>query len=378
MATQPNINFTINKLAQFLTNPSRIHLQATLCVLRYLKGTKIWHLNLSGEIADLAGFSDSDWGGDHNDRKSVSAYVFQMGDGAISWKTKKQSSVVLSSVEAEYMVMCQVAKEAIWLTGFLKDLGIHLHSTLVIFGDNQGALALAHNPVFHPHSKLIAIQYHYTRELIQNGCITIKYLPTKVMIADTLTKSLAHPQHMVLTEMLGVYEKREYKFGANDERGCYGYFCPMPQKHGQTRLKFNAWSTKTMSRTLILAYKVIVTLNREKASLDSCLGMACKVVEQLTAGLLVMAVADCDIYLTLLHLCPHVCILCACQQHQHQHQHQHPPLCPHLCLRLQLGLGACRVPVRPALALCSAKVPPNDQQLTGLPVMSVLEYVVNM
>jgi hypothetical protein len=142
LATRPDINFTTSKLTQFLTNPGRVHLQAALHVLRYLKGTKRWCLNLGGEIADFAGFPDSDWGGDRDDRKSVSAYVFRMGDGAISWKTKKQSSVTLSSVEAEYMAMCQAAKEAAWLTGFLEDLGIHLRSPLIVLGDNQGALAL--------------------------------------------------------------------------------------------------------------------------------------------------------------------------------------------------------------------------------------------
>jgi hypothetical protein len=128
LATRPDINFATSKLAQFLTNPGRVHLQAALRVLRYLKGAKRWCLNLGGEIADFAGFTDSDWGGDRDDRKSVSAYVFRMGDGAISWKTKKQSSVALSSVEAEYMAMCQAAKEAVWLTGFLEDLGIHLRN----------------------------------------------------------------------------------------------------------------------------------------------------------------------------------------------------------------------------------------------------------
>jgi hypothetical protein len=207
LATRPDITFAVSKLAQFLNNPARIHLEAALRVLRYLKGTSRHTLNLGGEIADLTGFSDSDWAGDRDDRKSIGAYVFMMGDGAISWKTKKQSSVALSSVEAEYMAMCQAAKEAVWLTGFLEDLGIHLRSTPVIFGDNQGALALAHNPVFHPRSKHISIQYHYTRELIQNGRIIVKYLPTKVMVADALTKSLPRPQHIMLTEMLGVYEK---------------------------------------------------------------------------------------------------------------------------------------------------------------------------
>jgi len=87
----------------------------------------------------------------------------------LSWKTKKQTSVALSSVEAEYMAMCQAAKEAVWLTGLLKDFSIDLRTPPIIFGDSEGALALAHNPAFHPRSKHIAIQYHFTRRLVQNG-----------------------------------------------------------------------------------------------------------------------------------------------------------------------------------------------------------------
>jgi hypothetical protein len=148
LVTQPDISFAISKLAQFLTNPRHIHLEAATHVLQYLKGMKSWNLNLGGDVTDVAGFMDSDWGGDHDDQKSISAYVFKMGDCAILCKMKKQSSIALSSVEVEYMVMCQAVKEAIWLTGLLEDFGIDLQTPLIIFGDNQGALALAQNPIF--------------------------------------------------------------------------------------------------------------------------------------------------------------------------------------------------------------------------------------
>jgi len=101
-----------------------------------------------------------------------------MGNGAISWKTKKQTSVALSSVEAEYMAMCQ--EEAAWLTGLFKDLVLDLRSPLIVYGDNWGALALTRNPVFHPHSKHIAIQYHFPRELVQTGQLIVKYCRHRV------------------------------------------------------------------------------------------------------------------------------------------------------------------------------------------------------
>lgn len=101
--------------------------------------------------------------------------------------------------------MCQVAKEAVWLNGLLEDLGANFRSPLVIYGDNQGALALVQNPDTHPCSKHVDIQYHYTQELIDVGCIAVLYIPTKFMIADTLMKPLPHPQFAMLVEEMGVY-----------------------------------------------------------------------------------------------------------------------------------------------------------------------------
>ena len=165
LATRPDITYAVNKLSQFLANHRRAHLNAALRVLRYLKGTKESCLHLGGGIPNIAGFSDSDWGGNHDDCKSTGACL---GLRAVSWKSKKQTSVALSSVELEYMAMCQAA-EVVWLSGLLEDLGIELRSPLIIYGDNQGALAHALNPNTHPQSKHINIQYYFTRELVRAG-----------------------------------------------------------------------------------------------------------------------------------------------------------------------------------------------------------------
>ena len=98
LATCPDITYAVNKLAQFLANPGRVHLDADLRVLRYLKGMKNRSLHLGGGIPDIASFSDSDWGGDHDDHKSTGAYIFRLGLGAVSWKSRKQASVAPSRV----------------------------------------------------------------------------------------------------------------------------------------------------------------------------------------------------------------------------------------------------------------------------------------
>jgi len=105
--------------------------------------------------------------------------------------------VALSLVEAEYMPMCQAAKEAVWLTGLLEDLGLDLRLPLIV----------TQIPVFHPHSKHITIQYHFTCELIQMGRPIVKYIPTKAMVTDALMKVLPCPQHVALMEMMGAYER---------------------------------------------------------------------------------------------------------------------------------------------------------------------------
>ena len=135
----------------------------------------------------------------------TSAFVFCLGFGAISWKSIKQKLVTLSTVEAEYMVMCQAVKEAICLNSLLEDLGVNFQSPLANHSDNQGTLALMQNPDTHLRWKHVDIQYHYTRELINAGCIAVKYIPTKFMIADVLMKQLPPPQFMLLIEEMGVY-----------------------------------------------------------------------------------------------------------------------------------------------------------------------------
>jgi hypothetical protein len=148
---------------------------------------------------------DADWGGDRDDRRSIGAYMVKIGCGTVSWKSKKQGCVALSSTEAEYMALCQVAKEAEWMVGFLGCLGYKVQGPVVLYVDNLGANALARNPVFHDRSKHIAIQYHYTRDLVKAGRVRLEYLHTKEMLADILTKPLPRSQHEYLARGIGLY-----------------------------------------------------------------------------------------------------------------------------------------------------------------------------
>ena len=107
------------------------------------------------------------------------------------------------------MAMCQAAKEVVWFTSLLDDFSISLQIPTIIFDDSQSAITLTQNPVSHLCFKHILIQYHFARELVQNGRVTVKYIPTKIMIADTLIKLLPHPQYNALIELMGVFKKNQ-------------------------------------------------------------------------------------------------------------------------------------------------------------------------
>ena len=161
-------------------------------VFRYLHGTQDFELVYRGDLTRLVGYTDADWAGDVSTRRSTSGYIFNLGSGAISWSSKRQPTVALSSCEAEYMGETQATKEAIWLRRLLGELleQVEQPAATVIFGDNQGAIQLARNPQFHARTKHIDIQHHFVREAQGNGQVDIQYTPTEEQVADGLTKAL--------------------------------------------------------------------------------------------------------------------------------------------------------------------------------------------
>ena len=190
IATRPDISYVVTKLAQSMAKPTKYHLSAAKRVLRYLKGTAHYSLNFakSKEPLSLIGFSDSDWGSSE-DCKSISGYCFQLqSDGPIiSWKSKKQPVVALSSCEAEYVALTYCIQEAKFLKQLLFDM-LNLEFPISVFVDNQSAIKLAKNPVFHQRSKHINIKYHFIRNEIINGVVQIAYVQSCSNVADIFTK----------------------------------------------------------------------------------------------------------------------------------------------------------------------------------------------
>jgi hypothetical protein len=207
LGTRPDLAFAVASLSQFSSNPGQPHWDAIKHVLRYMRGTTDYRLTYGGRAgASLLfdGYCDSDWGSSKDDRRSVTGYTFMLGGGAVSWQSKKQPTVALSSVEAEYMAACQAAREALWWQKLLHELGVARHPTTVIHSDSQGSIALSKNPEHHARSNHIDIRHHFIREQVAANHISLQYMPTEDMLADVMTKPLSRDQHNTLIKRLGI------------------------------------------------------------------------------------------------------------------------------------------------------------------------------
>ena len=189
--TRPDLCWIVTKLSQHLDNPDTADWVMVDHVLRYIKGTldyKMYFVKSKVNLK-LEGFSDSDWGSSIIDRRSTSGFYFSLNpDGPpISWKTRKQPTVALSSCEAEYIALAAAVQEAMFLFSLLKEF--ISQSSIVIQVDNQGAIALSKNPIVQNRSKHIDIRYHFIREKVKNGFISLEYVPSECNVADLMTKS---------------------------------------------------------------------------------------------------------------------------------------------------------------------------------------------
>ncbi|CAF2066949.1 unnamed protein product [Rotaria magnacalcarata] len=137
----------------------------------------------------LVGYADADWGG-AEDRKSTTGYLFLLNGSPISWTSKKQQTVALSSTEAEYIALAHATKEAIWLRKLLKDLGQEQIGPTTIYEDNQSTIAIANNTINHQRTKHIDVQFHFIRDKIKSNEIAVKHTSTNEQLADAMTKPL--------------------------------------------------------------------------------------------------------------------------------------------------------------------------------------------
>jgi hypothetical protein len=153
---------------------------------------------------DLNFFCDTDWANNISDQKSISGYVTIIAGGAVSWSSKKQQTVALSTAEAEYVAATHIAKQVLWHQTLFQELDFPFASTSTIFMDNQVAISISHHPEFHSCIKHIDIAHHFLRNLISQGTINTVYVNTRDHLANIFTKGLSRDLHEDLTTRIGV------------------------------------------------------------------------------------------------------------------------------------------------------------------------------
>lgn len=212
-ATRPDIMYAVSLISRYMENPTEVHLLAAKRIFRYLKGTAdLGILYKKGANSSLIGFSDSDYAGDLDDRKSTSGFVFMMGSGAISWSSKKQQIVTLSTTEAEFVAAASSSCQAIWLQRLLEVLHNQQQGPTLIHCDNVSAIKLSKNPVMHGKSKHIDVRYHFLRDLCKDGIIDLVFCKSEEQTADILTKPLKPAVFIKLRSQLGVCSRKDAVF----------------------------------------------------------------------------------------------------------------------------------------------------------------------
>lgn len=203
--TRPDITFAVNIFSRYCNDPGQQHWAGVKRIIRYLKGTAKLGLRYSKTTdADTVGYCDADWAGDADGARSSTGYVFLRNETAISWATRKQPTVALSTTEAEHMSMVGAVQEAIWLRNLENELSGKSLKPTVIHCDNQGAMKLAKNNAFSPRTKHIHVKQQFLHEAVENGIVTLKYVNTNEMIADVLTKGLPREKHCGLIKKFGL------------------------------------------------------------------------------------------------------------------------------------------------------------------------------
>ncbi|GAU29997.1 hypothetical protein TSUD_160820 [Trifolium subterraneum] len=210
LATRPDLAYSVCLIARYMDKPTEIHSAAAKRILRYLKGSiSLGVLYKRGKNQELVGWTDSDYAGDSDDRKSTSGYVFKFGSSAISWSSKKQPIVTLSTTEAEFVVAASCACQAIWLKKVMNQLGQKQEKCTVVYCDNSSSIKLSKNPVMHGRCKHIDVRYYFLRDLVKDGILEMKHCSTIEQLADVMTKALKLETFCKFRQELGMIDAKD-------------------------------------------------------------------------------------------------------------------------------------------------------------------------
>lgn len=201
--TRLDISFAVQQVSQFMQKPHHLHLAAVHRIIRYLRGTSYRGLFFPADSPlRLVAYSDADWAGCPNTRRSVTGWCMFLGNSLISWKSKKQDRVSKSSTESEYHAMSAACSEIVWLRGLLAELGFSQSHPTPLHADNTSAIQIAANPVYHERTKHIEVDCHYIREALDTHLISLPHISTNLQIADVFTKAMTRHRHQFLVGKL--------------------------------------------------------------------------------------------------------------------------------------------------------------------------------
>jgi hypothetical protein len=190
-----------------MSDPYEEHQSALMRILRYLKGTKHYKLRI-GEKTERKGlitYTDADWATDTDDRKSQLGYVIKYDDSAIAWRTKKQSTVALSTTEAELYALSAAVQESLWIKHFMNNLGFDIQKVKV-YEDNNGVISIVKNNKKDGRTKHIEIKHNFLRDEIRKGKLELTYLKTELQLADSFTKPLGRIKFERFRKDMGIID----------------------------------------------------------------------------------------------------------------------------------------------------------------------------
>lgn len=214
--SRPDITFAVNKVCQFMHSPTTNHWSAVKRILRYLQGTashgllisrsspSVLHAYTDAAFNSLSAFSDADWAGCPDDRRSTGGYAIYLGSNLVSWSARKQKTVSRSSTESEYKALADTVAELTWLETLLRELRVPMKSVPILWCDNLGATYLSANPVFHARTKHVEVDFHFVREKVAQRRLSVQFISTHDQIADVFTKPLPSERFLFLKSKLRV------------------------------------------------------------------------------------------------------------------------------------------------------------------------------
>ncbi|KAJ8717783.1 hypothetical protein PYW07_005713 [Mythimna separata] len=205
--TRPDISFVVNMLSKYNCKPETQHWVALKRVMRYLKGTQDYRLTYkqNSEETMAHGFCDADWATSEDDRRSCTGYAFVFQGGSISWNSRRQPTVALSTTEAEYMSLSSCIQEALWLKQFQECFWPQMiNKSMVIYSDNQSSIKLSGSDGYHSRTKHIDVRHHFIRDKVLEGTIEVRYIQTDEMVADALTKATTYSKLFFCSSKMGL------------------------------------------------------------------------------------------------------------------------------------------------------------------------------